>query len=95
MLPTIDHKLICSPLFMKTKPILALIAFTLLGGLLCTNHPDADVFNVTWTQWKELEYPAGFKEHLYTAARELPMTDTWKKLSLLPIMPSLKYTVSF
>lgn len=30
MLPTIDHKLICSPLFMKTKPILALIAFTLL-----------------------------------------------------------------
>ena len=64
-------------------------------GLLCTNHPDADVFNVTWTQWKELEYPAGFKEHLYTAARELPMTYTWKKLSLLPVMPSLKYTVSF
>ncbi len=44
---------------------------------LGTNHPDADVFNVTGTQWKELEYPAGFREHLYTDAQDKAAAEAW------------------
>lgn len=44
---------------------------------LSTDHPDADNFNVIGTQWSELEYPEGFREHLYAVSQDKTAAEDW------------------